>query len=71
MQDTEFNPYLSQLEQRAAELGLGLTEVCVAEGVAETTLFRWRKGETTCRQGTAEALFRRMEAMSAPAQEPA
>ena len=57
-------PYLDQLEVRAAELGLDLADVCAAEGVALTTLARWRKGEATCREGTARALFRRMDRMA-------
>ena len=57
-------PYLDQLEVRAAELGLDLADVCAAEGVAPTTLARWRKGEATCREGTARALFRRMDEMA-------
>ena len=56
--------YLSQLEARAAEIGVSLDDVCRAEGVAATTLARWRKGENTCLQGTAEMLFIRMRIMS-------
>ena len=58
--------YLEQLDRRAAELGLNLEEVCAQEGVAATTVARWRKGEATCREGTAEKLFLRMEQMAAP-----
>ena len=57
-------PYLDQLEVRAAELGLDLADVCAAEGVAPTTLARWRKGEGNCREGTARALFGRMDEMA-------
>ena len=57
-------PYLDQLEVRAAELRLDLADVCAAEGVALTTLARWRKDEATCREGTARALFRRMDEMA-------
>ena len=56
--------YLDQLEVRAAELRLDLADVCAAEGVAPTTLARWRKGEANCREGTARALFRRMDRMA-------
>ncbi len=52
--------YLQQLEARCADLGLSLDVVCRAEGVADTTLARWRKGESTCREGTAQSLFKRM-----------
>ena len=55
--------YLQQLEARCADLGVSLDDVCRAEGVADTTLARWRKGESTCREGTAQALFRRMAKM--------
>lgn len=55
--------YLQQLEIRCADLGVSLDDVCRAEGVADTTLARWRKGESTCREGTAQALFERMAKM--------
>jgi len=57
------NTYLEQLEGRCATRGIPLDEVCKAEGVASTTLSRWRKGESTPRQGTAEALFARLAKM--------
>ena len=60
----KFSPYLDQLKVRAAELRLDLADVCAAEGVAPTTLARWRKGEANCREGTAQALFRRMDEMA-------
>ena len=63
-ESAELFPYLDQLEVRAAELGLDLADVCAAEGVAPTTLARWRKGEATCREGTARALFGRMDRMA-------
>lgn len=56
--------YLDQLEERAAELDFDLADVCAEEGVADTTLARWRKSEATCREGTAKKLFARMEAMA-------
>jgi hypothetical protein len=57
-------PYLDQLEARAKALGLELKDVCKAEGIADTTLARWKANETTVRQGTAEALMRRMDEMA-------
>ena len=60
----KFSPYLDQLKVRAAELRLDLADVCAAEGIAPTTLARWRKGEANCREGTAQALFRRMDEMA-------
>ena len=56
--------YLQQLDDKAASLNLDLLEVCRAESVAETTLMRWRRGDTSCREGTAAKLFARMDAMS-------
>ena len=53
--------YLEQLEAQCAEADLDLAEVCRAEGVAATTLARWRKGESHCREATAKTLFRRIE----------
>ncbi|MCH8858575.1 MAG: hypothetical protein IID54_03245 [Proteobacteria bacterium] len=55
--------YLQQLEARCVALGVSLDDVCRAEGVADTTLARWRKGESTCREGTAKALFARLAKM--------
>jgi transcriptional regulator with XRE-family HTH domain len=49
--------YLEQLETRCREAGLKLDEVCRYGGIASTTLARWRKGETSCRQAPAEPLF--------------
>ena len=70
-ESAELIPYLDQLEVRAAELGLDLADVCAAEGVAPTTLARWRKGEATCREGTARALFGRMDGMASQNTAPA
>ena len=56
--------YLDQLDERASELGVDLKRVCELEGVAATTLARWRKGEATCREETAHRLFARMDAMA-------
>ncbi len=70
-ESAELIPYLDQLEVRAAELGLDLADVCAAEGVAPTTLARWRKGEATCREGTARALFGRMDRMASQKTAPA
>ncbi len=70
-ESAELIAYLDQLEVRAAELGLDLADVCAAERVALTTLARWRKGEATCREGTARALFGRMERMASQKTAPA
>ena len=55
--------YLQQLEARCADAGVNLGDLCRAEGVADTTLARWRNGESTCREGTAKALFARLDKM--------
>lgn len=57
--------YLQQLEERAAEVGVDLVSVCEAEGVALTTFRRWRNGQTTPREKTAERLFKRMDNIQA------
>lgn len=59
--------YLTQLDTRCQELGIDLQDICRAEGIADTTLARWRKGESTCREGTAKVLFARMRKMAAGA----
>ena len=56
--------YLEQLERQCADAGLDLATVCRAEGVADTTLARWRKSEVHCREATAKALFRRIKLMA-------
>ncbi len=55
--------YLEQLEDRCRQVGLDLADVCEQEGVAATTLARWRKGEATCREGTVRRLFDRIDAV--------
>ena len=66
--------YLEQLERQCADAGLDLATVCRAEGVADTTLARWRKNEVHCREATAKALFQRINSMAKspdPTPEPA
>ena len=59
--------YLAQLDAAATAAGVTLAEACKEEGIALTTLQRWRKpeaeGGTTPREGTAIALFNRIELM--------
>lgn len=55
--------YFTQLEAAASAAGIDLAEVCRLEGVARTTLLRWRKGEAFPREATAAAIMRRIEAM--------
>ncbi len=56
--------YIAQLDAECAQAGLDLAEVCRADGLADTTLARWRKGEAHCRHDTAQSLFRRIRAMA-------
>ncbi len=60
----EFIPYLDQLQRRADTLGVSLEEACSQEGIADTTLTRWRKGQFSCREQTAQKLFVRLESMA-------
>lgn len=55
--------YLEQLESAAAAATVDLSVACKEEGIAATTLQRWRKGEVAPREGTAKALFSRIERM--------
>ena len=57
--------YLEQLDAACAAAGIRLEDACKAEGLADTTLARWRKGAVTPREATARALFSRIEAMTA------
>lgn len=75
MQDEpRVTPYLDQLEDACARTGVSLVEACRAEGIADTTLARWRKaregattadGAANCRQATAEKLMARIAQMAA------
>lgn len=66
MQDiNDVSPYLDQLEERCAQVGLTLEAVCKAEGIADTTPARWRKGEAHCRYGVAAKLVERIRKMVA------
>lgn len=61
--------YLAQLDDAAEAAGATLAEACKAEGVALTTLMRWRRpqddGGTSPSEKTAKALYRRIERMKA------
>lgn len=56
--------YLAQMERAAKEAAIDLAEACRVEGVAATTLVRWRKGEVSPREGTAKAVLDRIAAMA-------
>lgn len=62
---SEFIPYLDQLQRRADALGVPLEDACAQEGIADTTLMRWRKGLFSCREQTAQKLFARLDAIAA------
>lgn len=57
--------YLEQLEHLAKAEGVSLEEACDAEGVARTTLLRWRKREAHPREATALALSDRIKMLGA------
>lgn len=59
--------YLEQLEAKASVCRVPLEAACKAEGVAATTLLRWRKGQTHPREDTTRALIARLERMAAQA----
>lgn len=57
--------YLEQMEAHAVRTGVGLRAACLAEGIAVSTLNRWRAGTTTPNENIARRIFNRMDAMSA------
>lgn len=57
--------YLNQMESSALAAGINLADVCKAEGVAATTLQRWRKGKVTPRLETTEKILQRIRVMTA------
>ncbi len=59
------NTYLDQIERAARDAGVNLAEACRREGIAATTLMRWRKGEVSPREATAQALLARIAKMAA------
>lgn len=60
--------YLSQLDALCTELNVDLAAACKAEGLADTTLARWRKGEAHCRYDVARKLFDRIRGMASERQ---
>ena len=56
--------YLDQIEKLAAEKEVDLLEACKAEGIAKTTLWRWRSGSSHPRQDTAEAILMRIQILA-------
>jgi transcriptional regulator with XRE-family HTH domain len=52
----------AQIEARAKEAGLSLVELCERAGIALSTFYRWRSGDTEPRLD----VYRRLEAASAP-----
>lgn len=62
-------PYLQQMEQAAREVGVDLAEACKKEGVAATTLMRWRNGTVNPREATTEAILKRIAVIAAERQQ--
>ena len=56
------NNYLKQLEQCAEKTGVSLKEAALAQGIARSTVWRWRTKGAQPRAETAEALLRYMDA---------
>jgi transcriptional regulator with XRE-family HTH domain len=52
----------AQIEARAKEAGLSLVELCERAGIALSTFYRWRSGDTEPRLD----VYRRLEAASEP-----
>lgn len=63
MRNSLTTTYLHQMESAALASGINLSDVCKAEGVAATTLQRWRKGEVTPRLETTEKILQRIRIM--------
>jgi transcriptional regulator with XRE-family HTH domain len=57
--------YLEQMEAAAQEKGVDLAKACKKADVEATTLMRWRKGDTTPREGTAEAVLKAIDDLAA------
>ena len=53
--------YIQQLDARCAEAGITLEALCEAEGLAASTVWRWRHGRAHCHERTARALFDRLD----------
>lgn len=58
--------YMEQLTFAAEQYGVDLDDAAQAEGIAGTTLWRWRARNAEPRLATTQALIRRMEIMAKP-----
>lgn len=56
--------YFEQLQQLADSLGVPLEEACAQEGIAGSTLNRWRRGRFECRADTARRLAQRLSTIA-------
>jgi transcriptional regulator with XRE-family HTH domain len=52
----------AEIEARAKEAGLSLAELCERAGIALSTFYRWRSGDTS----PSVNVYRRLEAASEP-----
>jgi transcriptional regulator with XRE-family HTH domain len=52
----------AQMEARARDAGLSLVELCERAGIALSTFYRWRSGDTS----PSIDVYRRLEAASEP-----
>jgi len=60
MSDSDLSTYLAQIDAAAEKAGVDVAQACEAEGIARTTLQRWRKGEVSPREATAQAVLKRI-----------
>lgn len=58
-------PIYDQLRAEAEKAEVDLAEACRRAGVARTTLYRWRTGSTSPRQGTINAITDKIEEIAA------
>lgn len=61
----ELVTYIKQLEMACLQKGTTLEEVCEAEKLPASTLWRWRKGKSVVSEPMAIRLFERINAIAA------
>lgn len=50
-------PTAAQIEARARRVGLGIPELCRLTGIAPSTFYRWKAGDTTPRLDVCQRLL--------------
>jgi len=61
--DHFMNTYFEQLEAQAERTGVSILAACEAEGIARSTLNRWKSGFSTPSEKVAKRIFERMGKM--------